>query len=225
MRRMTFAMAASARFLRAVGASARTWAALRSLAADLAHGRFERAVFPHCLERRVHGLDPSCIVASYHVRRNRARWPRRAQACPQHSTAIRRTVMETGEPAGVQRVSPLDRTKEAAVGLPTNDMPNRLPHRFPVGATYVVEGYGGGEGDLRVIARYVVLPGGHRINVPADVPPICPTRRRARPSAHWRSDADRMPSNRRLKAAWRAGRSKKNAARRGTGSRAAVEQV
>jgi hypothetical protein len=45
----------------------------------------------------------------------------------------------------------------------------QLPRRFPVGATYVVEGFGGAEGDLRVIARYVVLPGGRRINVPADL--------------------------------------------------------
>jgi hypothetical protein len=33
----------------------------------------------------------------------------------------------------------------------------------------VVEGYGGEDGNLRVIARYVVLPGGRRINVPADL--------------------------------------------------------
>jgi hypothetical protein len=31
----------------------------------------------------------------------------------------------------------------------------------------VVEGVGGAEGHLRVIARYVVLPGGRRINIPA----------------------------------------------------------
>jgi hypothetical protein len=46
---------------------------------------------------------------------------------------------------------------------------SRLPRRFPVGATYVVEGYGAPEGDLRVIARYVVLPGGCRINIPSDL--------------------------------------------------------
>ena len=45
-----------------------------------------------------------------------------------------------------------------------------LPQRFPVGAKYVVEGYGGEKGNLRLIARYVVLPGGQRINVPADIP-------------------------------------------------------
>ena len=43
--------------------------------------------------------------------------------------------------------------------------PSQLPRRFPVGATYVVEGFGGAGGNLRVIARYVVLPGGQRINV------------------------------------------------------------
>jgi hypothetical protein len=47
--------------------------------------------------------------------------------------------------------------------------PTRLPRRFPVGAKYVVEGYGGEEGNFRVIARYVVLPGGRRINVPPDI--------------------------------------------------------
>ena len=41
-----------------------------------------------------------------------------------------------------------------------------LPRRFPVGAKYVVEGYGGEEGSLRIIARYIVLPSGRRINVP-----------------------------------------------------------
>jgi hypothetical protein len=44
----------------------------------------------------------------------------------------------------------------------------RLPKRFPVGTTYVVEGRGGEEGHLRVFSRYVVLPGGQRINLAAD---------------------------------------------------------
>ena len=43
-----------------------------------------------------------------------------------------------------------------------------IPTRFPVGAKFVVEGFGGEEGNFRVIARYIVLPGGRRINVPAD---------------------------------------------------------
>jgi hypothetical protein len=46
---------------------------------------------------------------------------------------------------------------------------NRLPKRFPVGTTYVVEGRGGEDGDLRVFSRYVVLPDGQRINLGADL--------------------------------------------------------
>jgi hypothetical protein len=51
------------------------------------------------------------------------------------------------------------------MALSKTGLERRLPRRFPVGAKYVVEGYGGAEGQLRVIARYVVLPGGQRINV------------------------------------------------------------
>jgi hypothetical protein len=50
---------------------------------------------------------------------------------------------------------------------------SRLPKRFPVGTTYVVEGCSGEDGNLRVFSRYVVLPNGQRINLgadPADVP-------------------------------------------------------
>jgi hypothetical protein len=61
------------------------------------------------------------------------------------------------------------------MGLPIDRLSSCLPPRFPVGAKYVVEGYGGGEGNLRVIARYVVLPDGRRINVPADLSqPVSP---------------------------------------------------
>lgn len=42
---------------------------------------------------------------------------------------------------------------------------NRLPKRFPVGTTYVVEGSGGENGNLSVFSRYLVLPGGRRINL------------------------------------------------------------
>ena len=65
------------------------------------------------------------------------------------------------------------------MGAPSNYWPSQLPRRFTVGATYVVEGVGGAEGHLRVIGRYVVLPGGRRINIPAlrlvgRVPPLKP---------------------------------------------------
>jgi hypothetical protein len=52
--------------------------------------------------------------------------------------------------------------------LPVDRQSSPLPKRFPVGARYVVEGRGGEDGHLRVVSRYVVLPGGQRINVPSD---------------------------------------------------------
>jgi hypothetical protein len=52
--------------------------------------------------------------------------------------------------------------------LSAGHKPNRLPKRFPIGTTYVVEGRGGEHGDLRVYSRYVVLPGGQRINLAGD---------------------------------------------------------
>ncbi len=93
--------------------------------------------------------------------------------------------------------------------LPVERLPRRLPRRFPVGATYVIEGYGAQEGDLRVIARYVVLPGGRRINVPADL---------SRPTASLRARAFRRTGNpEQSRAKSRSERSgKKIVARRGT---------
>jgi hypothetical protein len=49
-----------------------------------------------------------------------------------------------------------------------NSEQERLPKRFPVGSTYVIEGRGGEEGHLRVFSRYLVLPGGRRINLSGD---------------------------------------------------------
>jgi hypothetical protein len=48
---------------------------------------------------------------------------------------------------------------------------------------YVVEGSGGENGHLRVSSRYVILPGGRRIDVPADPDRVEPVRglRRRRP--------------------------------------------
>ena len=53
--------------------------------------------------------------------------------------------------------------------LPVDRQSSPLPKRFPIGARYVVEGRGGEDGHLRVVSRYVVLPGGQRINVPSDL--------------------------------------------------------
>lgn len=55
----------------------------------------------------------------------------------------------------------------------------RLPKSFPVGAVYVVEGKGGDHGRLNVSARYVVMPGGKRIDLAAKQrPPAAAAARR-----------------------------------------------
>jgi hypothetical protein len=49
---------------------------------------------------------------------------------------------------------------------------SRLPKRFPVGTTFVVEGRTAGDGKnnkhLSVFSRFVVLPGGRRIDLGGD---------------------------------------------------------
>jgi hypothetical protein len=66
--------------------------------------------------------------------------------------------------------------------LQTETRSHRLPKSFPVGAVYVVEGSGGNHGRLSVSARYVVMPGGKRIDVHAkpDAEAAAPVRRRLR---------------------------------------------
>jgi hypothetical protein len=63
--------------------------------------------------------------------------------------------------------------------LSDNHQSARLPKRFPVGTTYVIEGRGGGEGHLRVFSRYVVLPDGRRIDLSGDFGGPASTRARA----------------------------------------------
>jgi len=57
-------------------------------------------------------------------------------------------------------------------------------NQIPQALNDVVEGYGGEKGNLRLIASYIVLPDGRRINVPADLsslrsPRALPFRRRS----------------------------------------------
>src|SRR3984893_2789091 len=90
---------------------------------------------------------------------------------PQQSTSGHGAVREKGEPVPRCRCSILNipsASEEGAMRLPVDRQSNPLPKRFPVGARYVVEGRGGEDGHLRVVSRYVVLPGGQRINVPSD---------------------------------------------------------
>lgn len=65
---------------------------------------------------------------------------------------------------------------------------NRLPKKFPIGATYVIEGKGGDKGHLRVFSRYVILPDGERINLGGDfTKPVRSRARRPRNSAKSRT--------------------------------------
>jgi hypothetical protein len=41
-----------------------------------------------------------------------------------------------------------------------------LPERFPIGTRYVVEGSGGGDGQLLIRLRYLEFPDGRQINLP-----------------------------------------------------------
>jgi hypothetical protein len=57
--------------------------------------------------------------------------------------------------------------------LPIRRKLSRLPKRFPVGTTFVVEGRtvaanGKNNEQLRVFSRFVVLPGGQRIDLGGD---------------------------------------------------------
>jgi hypothetical protein len=58
----------------------------------------------------------------------------------------------------------------------------RLPKRFPVGTIFVVEGRaiaanGKNNEDLRVLSRFVVLPGGRRVDLGGDGAAMTPSRR------------------------------------------------
>ncbi len=83
--------------------------------------------------------------------------------------------------------------------LQADRLSRSLPKRFPVGAKYVIEVRSGGEhGDSHVLSRYVELPGGRRINVPADLnrspsPRASSTRRLAAKSTAKQSEATAAP--------------------------------
>ncbi|HEY2245468.1 MAG TPA: hypothetical protein VGH47_14820 [Xanthobacteraceae bacterium] len=74
---------------------------------------------------------------------------------------------------------------------------SRLPKRFPVGTTFVVEGRaiaadGKNDENLRVFSRFVVLPGGRRIDLGGDSAAVTRSRRtrsRSRQAAAPRASA------------------------------------
>jgi hypothetical protein len=91
------------------------------------------------------------------------------------------------------------KNREGVMQLLASRKRTRLPKRFPVGTTYVVEGRGGENGDLRVYSRYVVLPSGERINLGGDFARPAPPRvdRRARSRSASRTSKSRAATRRR----------------------------
>jgi hypothetical protein len=85
--------------------------------------------------------------------------------------------------------------------LKTETRSHRLPKSFPAGAVYVVEGTGGDHGHLSVSARYVLMPGGKRIDVPAKPreEAAAPARRQLRLVSSGRPASRRKRFSRRLK--------------------------
>jgi hypothetical protein len=85
--------------------------------------------------------------------------------------------------------------------LHTETRSHRLPKSFPIGAVYVVEGRGGDHGRLSVSARYVVMPGGKRIDVTAnpDEAAAAPVRQRLRLASSGRPASRSKRFSRRLK--------------------------
>ena len=95
----------------------------------------------------------------------------RAIAYPQQSTTVTGPSEKRGNlhhVASVRNLEIPNAYEEDAMRLPIDRQSTPLPKRLPVGARYVVEGRGGEDGHLRVFSRYIVLPGGQRINVPSD---------------------------------------------------------
>src|SRR5215469_9466799 len=97
--------------------------------------------------------------------------------------SIREPVTESPEPLrNIGRSSLEFLTRRGAMPLSIRHKLRRLPKRFPVGTTFVVEGRTvAGEGknskDLRVFSRFVVLPGGRRIDLGGDAAAVTRGRR------------------------------------------------
>jgi hypothetical protein len=79
------------------------------------------------------------------------------------------------------------------MSLPRGRQCRRLPKHFPAGTVYVVEGCGGQYGNLRVSSRYIVMPGGRKLEIPAEFDGVLQARlsrrRRIRGSGKSRSMA------------------------------------
>ena len=78
---------------------------------------------------------------------------------------------------------------------------SRLPKRFPVGTTFVVEGRtiaadGKNNENLRVFSRFVVLPGGRRVDLGGDATALTSSRNRQRAASRASGGAKKIVSER-----------------------------
>jgi hypothetical protein len=85
--------------------------------------------------------------------------------------------------------------------LPRDRQLGRLPKSFPVGTVYVVEGRGGEHGHLCVSSRYLVLPSGRQIDVPADLGRAASARALGRRRTHGQSQAGNQAQSRPVRGA------------------------
>src|SRR5580700_10233324 len=176
--RIAFAMAARARFFWAAGASASARAALRA-------ARPMSRIVASSLDSTLPWLPTAlsgafmALIRLTYIQRflpRSAGWGEAAggrgltHSNPQQVIGPSDNSRNLAQLAGVQTPEfPRQSQREGAMRLPIDRQSSPLPKRFPVGARYVVEGRGGEDGHLRVVSRYVVLPGGQRINVPSDL--------------------------------------------------------
>jgi len=115
-------------------------------------------------QRRCGLLNRRTSSRSYHAGGIRAR-RFRGPFCPHFSTAFATRSHIRRNMGSVDTFCSRIASRRDIMALSKSRLEDRLPRQFPVGAKYVVEGYGGAEGQLRVSARYILLPGGQRINV------------------------------------------------------------
>jgi len=126
----------------------------------------------------------SVCIAIVKIRRSRRGAKRASHA--QQSTTFVRSSPNIRNLCGTWRVLTVSCHAERDVmSLSVRHKPSRLPKRFPVGTAFVVEGRavaadGKNAEHLRVISRFVVLPGGRRIDLGGDSGAATVTRGRAR---------------------------------------------
>jgi hypothetical protein len=95
---------------------------------------------------------------------------------PQEPTAFIRPSPICRNNVKVPVVLVLTETWRGIMSLPSGRQCNRLPKHFPAGTVYVVEGCGGQYGRLRISSRYIVMPSGRKLEIPADFDRVSPAR-------------------------------------------------